>query len=504
MKNRYLLILLILAVPSAYFAQTTNPLFLKTNILSAAQEVQPFIPEKLFSGNQPVANDPTLPGRIIAALNARYQHDRDYARHGITVSVHIPGQADWSGAIGINDETEPMDTNLVFEIASNTKTFVTALIMKLQDEGKISIKDSLGKWIKKKYPYIDGAITIEQLLNHSSGIYDYLNDDPQYSALEDFYGYNPSMSWTPDSILMRFVGPPNFKAGTSYRYSNTNFILAGMIAELAGGQKLGVLMHTYFIDPLKLTHTFFGGEDQIPLRFAHNWTANDTLNPETDFYDLDKTAQLSGAWAAGNMVSTTYDLVRWVNLLYTGQIISKSGLAQMVAVHRWPDGSYYGLGTGRAPYNTSYLYGHGGSLIGFKSFMWTNPKDSVSIAVYMNSDALGRDANANDYVLDVLGETYRAPTKGVDQTEAGKSLSVSLYPNPAHELANFYFRTETDSHATLRIFNELGEQVAIILNENLSAGIHSVKYDLRDHHSGTYFYRLQSGSASTSGKFVKE
>ncbi len=300
---------------------------------------------------------------------------------------------------------------------------------------------------------------------------------------------------------MTFVGPPNFKPGTSYRYSNTNFVLAGLIAERVGEAKLGEQIHSNFIDPLKLTHTFFGGDDSITMTFAHNWSPFDSTDPAVDYYDIDKTAQLTGSWGAGNMVSTTGDLTRWVNLLYTGQIVSKSALAQMMSVHYWTNyGIYYGLGTQRAPDGTKFLYGHGGSLIGFKSAMWTNPKDSVSIALYMNSDAIYKDAAANDYVVDVLNEIYRITQGVTDEGNASVPISVTVFPNPSSDHATFYFRTNRENAARLTVFDELGRPMITLLDQILSPGIHSASCDVSHFRSGTYFYRLQSGSEVVTGK----
>lgn len=497
MKKIIVFFALFVALPSAVFAQQPG-VFLSRAVLDASSEMELNVPTQFFTGVETALYDTTLPTRIIASMNKTYLKTRLYARHGIALSVIMPGRPEWSGAIGTSGEAAAMDTGLVFEVASNTKTFVTALIMKLQDEGKLSIKDSIGKWLLKKYPNVDGAITIEQLLNHSSGIYDYLNDDPNYTVFLAFY-YDPGKRWTPDSILFNHVGPPNFKPGTSYQYSNTNFMLAGLIAEHAGGAPLGMQLHKNFIDPLKLTRTFFGGEDSIPLQFAHNWTYADTSNPEIDYYDVEKTGQLSGAWAAGNIVATTGDLARWCNLLYTGQIVSKSALAQMMTVHHWPNGADYGLGTSRAPYGNKYLFGHGGSLLGFKSYMWTNPKDSISIALYMNSDSAPGDATPNDYVLDALNEIYRVIKNGVSANTAS-AVSVSAYPDPASEEIHFAFRTDTESAIKLSLYNELGKEVRTVLNEQLSPGVHIASANISGLSAGTYFYRLQSGAGISTGK----
>lgn len=501
MKKIVIFFLLAIAVPS--FAQQ-NSVFLQNPILSAQNESAFEIPPGFFSGSETAQWDPTLNDRIIAAMNSTYTKDRAVARHGIAYSVLIPGHPQWSGAIGLNDDVNPMSADLAFEIASNTKTFVAALIMKLEEEGKLSIKDSIGKWLPRKYPNVDGAITIEQMLNHSSGLYDFLNDDPNFEVFADFYNY-PSRRWTPDQILDTFVGVPNFKPGTSYRYCNTNFLLAGIVAESAGGATLGSMIHKYFIDPLKLMHTYFGGEDSITIPFAHNWYQADANSSGPDFYPLDKTGVLSGAWAAGNIVSTPDDLVQWGNALYTGKVVSKQSLAKMMAVHQWPDGSYYGLGTARAPYNTRYVYGHGGSLLGFKSAMWTNVADSVSIVVYMNSDPNNalHDKTVNDYVLDVLNEIYRK-VNGVALNDNISGVPVSVYPNPASDNISFTFRTKKTGIVKLSLYNELGQSVASLLDESLPPGIHTSHAEINDLHAGTYFYSLQTGDGVMRGKiFVK-
>ena len=499
MKQFIVFFAVLLACSSDIFSQQST-VFLHLPVLDASNETELHFPSQFFTGNQTALYDTTLGPRIVSAMYSTYYKSRPYARHGIACSVMIPGRPLLSLAVGSNDDINPMDTGLVFEVASNTKTFVTALIMKLQDQSKLSIKDTIGKWLPKKYPNVDGQITIEQLLNHSSGIYDYLNDDPNVIVFEEFFT-QPTKIWTTDSILFNHVGKPNFKAGTSYQYSNTNFVLAGLIAEQAGGAPLGKQIHTNFIDPLKLTHTFFGGEDSITLPFAHNWSYADTSNPEIDYFDVDKTGQFSGSWAAGNIISTPGDLVRWGNMLYTGQVVSKSALIQMMTVHRWSNGAFYGLGTSRAPYGNKYLFGHGGSLLGFKSFMWTNPADSVSIALYLNSDSAPGDPTANDYVLDALNEIYRIVKNGVSEKSA-IITSVEVYPNPASEEIHFALRTGVEGFIKLSMYNELGIEVRSILNESLSPGSHVATVQINGLAAGTYFYRIQCSDGIQMGKVL--
>src|SRR5205085_7981018 len=173
---------------------------------------------------------------------------------------------------------------------------VSALILQLEDSGKLAIGDPIYKYLPKQYPNVDPNITIKQLLEHSSGIFDYLNDDSLFTILNDAYGSHPGKRWSPEEILMNYVGTPHFKAGASYRYSNTNYLLLGLIAEKVTGNSAAHEIHRRFLDPLGLTHTFCCWEDSIPAGFCHNWNAApDSLTPSLDYYSIDKSAQLTMA-----------------------------------------------------------------------------------------------------------------------------------------------------------------------------------------------------------------
>lgn len=167
----------VLNIASGAFAQGTD-IFINRNIRPNVEEPSVQFPEGFLSGLHVLGSDTTLGTRILKAMQTSYNKTNNFGKHGISASVIIPGRTQWSGGVGLSDATTPIDTNMLFEIASNTKTFTTALIMQLRDEGKLSLNDSLKKWIPA-YAFVDSNITIRQLLSHSSGLYDYLNDDPK-------------------------------------------------------------------------------------------------------------------------------------------------------------------------------------------------------------------------------------------------------------------------------------------------------------------------------------
>ncbi|MDP4220458.1 MAG: serine hydrolase [Bacteroidota bacterium] len=487
----------ILALPLATQAQ------LRSTTLRPQAPVEIHLPSGQ-AGNLSVASiDSTLGDRIIEAMNALYGKTLDFNKHGVSASISVPGLPQWSGAIGVSYAATPMDTNLLCEAGSITKTFVTALIMQLQDEGKLSIKDSIYKWLPKKYPNVDSAITIEMLLNHSSGIYDYVNDDTDQTVLYDQYESDPTKVWTADEILMNYVFAPNFAPGKGYQYSNTNFILLALIAERVGGASARDQIHARFIDALHMTKTFYGGVDSITMPFAHNWSPADSKYPATDLSFINKTAQLTGSPGDGNMCSTPGDLVRWAKALYLGNLVSANGLKEMETTHKWKNGLIYGLGTQYAPYYTHNFYGHSGSMVGFKSSMFANPKDSVCIALFVNwdPDPTITDIYMNDYLVAILNEIYKPTTAGIGAKQL-PDPSVSVYPNPAGAIATFAFSLDASSTVSLSMRNELGAEVLNSAIGTFDSGIHSVSVELSKLHPGMYFYSLQTSSRILTGKVL--
>ena len=227
--------------------------------------------------------------------------DNSLALHngiGISAAVLMPDQEIWTGTSGISHDDILIDENMMFHIASVTKTFVAACILQLAEEGKLSIEDSLYQWLPD-FPNIDSSITIRQLLNHTSGVFDYYYN-PAYSdsLVADF-----TRRWMPEEILT-LVLEPDFPPGTDYHYSNTNYILLGMIIRDVTGNEVSAEIRDRFLAPLGLNSTFFEVEESIPGAMAHGWADTDDDGTVEDLIIYPYTAFFSLEWTAGAMVST--------------------------------------------------------------------------------------------------------------------------------------------------------------------------------------------------------
>lgn len=442
--------------------------------------------------------DPTLPSRLQKALESSLASVDASVRHGVIASVVTPNLGIWTGAAGLSWADTVARPEMRFEIASISKTFTAATIFQLVEEGKLTLDDSVGKWLPP-YPNIDSTVTIRELLNHSSGIFDYLNDDTNQTILIEAMFINPNKVWTPQEILEGYVGKPNFKPGTSTHYSNTDFVVLGLIIERVTGKDVADEFKRRFLDPLNLTSTYPGWKGTVQGSYIHGWSVGfDDVDPskETDIDAIPKTAILTSSWTAGGMVSTASDLARWADALYSGKILSQASLAAMETIKSTSDGDM-GLGVFRWRYYQKVMYGHTGGLLGYNSWMFSIPADSVSVAILINSFDPSVDVGDSRFATALLAEVYRA-VSGV--ADAGKMQDATLLsqnaPNPFNDRTVLAYTVPSRSHVSLEIFDALGRRVAAPVDDERDPGSYNAAVDLSGSGSGTYFAVLHVGGST--------
>ncbi|MBS4027892.1 MAG: serine hydrolase [Ignavibacteriales bacterium] len=302
---------------------------------------------------------------------------------GASAAIIIPGQGEWLGASGLSNPVTNDSISLehLFGIGSISKSFCAALILKLEEEGLLSIEDSLNKFLPH-FPNIDDyTIRLRHSLQMTSGVFDYFNDGP--AAVNAVFG-NPYRYWSASEICSTFVGAPLFSPGQGWSYSNTNYLLLGMIVNHLRGTNYTTQLHSRIFSPLNMNHTFFAIEDSLAGDIAHEWADVNGDGILDDYFGTyPRTAFYSMAYSAGAIFSTAEDLLHWGKALFAGQILNQTSMQKMLTFHPT---SGYGLGVYRITALGKELWGHNGGTLGYISNMFYNPQDSVTIVLLTNQE----------------------------------------------------------------------------------------------------------------------
>ncbi|MEU3374394.1 serine hydrolase domain-containing protein [Streptomyces sp. NPDC006660] len=257
-----------------------------------------------------------------------------YARRGERESRLAAGLADTA----TGERARPDQR---FRIASNTKSFVSAVLLQLEGEGRLSLDDSVEKWLPGvvRGDGNDGrAIAVRQLLSHTSGIYDPTTEPAFFTPYLERHQWGHV--YPPREVVARAVRhKPLFAPGTGWSYSNTNYLLAGLVIEAVTHRAASVEIQRRVLAPLGLKDTSF------PL------TDPDIHGPHLHGYDLsgrDVTRfSPSYDWTAGAMISTVDDLARFHRALFTGELLRPAQQRELLTTVRFPDAPAYGLGVQR-------------------------------------------------------------------------------------------------------------------------------------------------------------
>ena len=316
--------------------------------------------------------------KVQAALNEYKDSVTDF---GIVALIDNGTFLD-TASIGYSFGKNPISTRNRFCIGSCTKMFTAVAILKLQEKGLLNINDSLYHYLPK-HPFIDSTITIKQLLNHTSGIADFLNGGLMNESILNPYG---DFS---DKVLFDNIVGVNFEKGTRFEYCNTNYLLLTKIMEKVTDKSWEMNIQELIINSLQLKNTFPYFSNTID-NLAHP-----ILDGE-DFHSTPKRGIHAISIGSGVIVSDIFDLNTFIrSLLIEKTMLSKNSLDLMTSFYSYKT-TKWGLGLEEANFGNRIMLGHTGRQLSYITYAFIDPKTNESIIVMNN--------NMNDDVVDKVFE----------------------------------------------------------------------------------------------------
>ena len=298
----------------------------------------------------------------------------------------------------------PNSPETVFRLGSVTKQFTGMAIVLLQERGKLSVNDSICKYLSD-CPQAWQPITIKNLLTHTAGI-------PNYTEFPDFTK-TAAAETTAAELTNRFRDKPlQFPLGEKYAYSNSGYFLLGTIIERASGKPYADFLQENIFAPLGMKQT---GYDN-PVRIIKNRAAGYART--SDGFINAAPISMSTAYAAGALYSTVGDLLLWDQALYTEKLVSRKSLDEAFT----PFKSNYGYGWSIGKRFDRQVIAHGGGIFGFSAYIARYPADRVTVIVLSNVEGAPSGEIANSLAAIVFGAPYEVPVERKEIQVAAKTL----------------------------------------------------------------------------------
>ncbi|MDR2917966.1 MAG: beta-lactamase family protein [Tannerella sp.] len=334
-----------------------------------------------------------------------------------SISIFSDGKEVYQKSYGFADIENGVkaDAHTKYRIGSITKTFTASVVMKLIEEGKLSLASTLNDY----YPQVKNSdkITIEHLLQHRSGISNFL-------SVEDYLTWNTDKQ-TKEQVMNRIIsGGVSFEPDEKFEYSNSNYVLLTFIMEDVTGEKFPELLDRIIFSPCKLKDTYMGSEIRSDNNEAYSYVKLSDWKKESE-------TDMSIPLGAGSIVSTPSDLNVFLANLFSGKIVTAESLKKMLMLK-----DNFGLGLFRVPFYDMTGYGHTGGIDGFQSNAFYFPENKVSVALVEN----GVVYSLNDIILGALsiyfGKAYELPEFSESIVLKAEDLDkyLGVYSTPAFPL----------------------------------------------------------------------
>lgn len=297
---------------------------------------------------------------------------------GVILDATVEG-ATLTATAGLADVTSgrPMASSDPFRIASVTKTFTAVLSLLLAEEGTLKLSDSVEDLLPGVVPN-GPEISVQMLLNQTSGLFDYV-DDPQVFGV---YETDASYVWEPGRLIeIATSHPPLFSPGDRWAYSNTNYIVLGRILEAITGEPLDRIFTERLFAPFGLTETQFATNADLPATAVHGYL----LDPDGILSDS-SAVDPSAGWAAGGIVSTVADVSRFYGALLGGRILDSDHLEMMLRTVPADDPLIhaYGLGIYEHEVDCGLVWGHDGGIFGYQTFAFASRTGDRTLVAMVN------------------------------------------------------------------------------------------------------------------------
>ncbi len=340
----------------------------------------------------------TMDDRLEEVLQEELAH---HDGKGVSAAVLMPDDELWLGVAGISHEATRITQDMMFNIAGATKIFTAALVLDLVEDNILSINDPISKWLPD-LENVDSTILIVQLLNHTSGVYNF----SAHPSLADVTMADPSKIWTPQEVIESFVLEPHFAPGAAFAYSETGYLLLGLIVESATGSDFETILKERILDPVGLQRTSLGESELAPGENSHPWGDIDD-DGELDDFSFLMPVKESIFWVGGGMNATAEDLIMFLRALMEGGIIGPASLDEMLRFRYYGYNSSYGLGIGESTLpDGAYSIGYNSSLYGSTETLCYLPELDVYFSILQNTSDWDMKRCIMSSFMEIIREYY--------------------------------------------------------------------------------------------------
>ncbi|MEU5423327.1 serine hydrolase domain-containing protein [Streptomyces sp. NPDC001407] len=303
----------------------------------------------------------------------------------------------WQGSAGVADRTthRPRAAHDRFRVGSITKAFTSVVLLQQEAEGKLRLDDTVDHWLPgvvRGHGHDGREITVRQLLNHTSGIFNYTEDAGVREDLTSgFYRHRFDVHTPRQLVDIAMAHAPDFRPGRGWHYSNTNYVLAGMIAEKVSGRPYATEVTRRVLGPLHLRATTLPGDSPwMPDPHGRAYGKLDSA-PDAKIHDVTD-FNPSWAYAAGEIVSTTGDLNRFYHALLGGKLLPERQQRELLTAV--PTGGESPITYGLGVYTTTLscgvkVWAHDGGIPGSTSVVSSTPDGRHTAAFNLNADWTG-------------------------------------------------------------------------------------------------------------------